>query len=283
MSNFRSVNSLYELQNIEFYILKQLNDFCTTNDLRVYLTDGTLLGAVREKGFIPWDDDIDVCMSRTDYNKLKDISKGLIGKDCLLIDPESSDYFNGYIPLVVYNNSKVYSKQFRTNEELKISISIFVYDGVPQSKFKRWFFLKRIFILRAKHALCRANFKYAHNRMAKIVGPFLSHFFSTKNVLKYKNKILKLQQKYPFESYAFVANIVDSKPKPSVVEKQKFIDYSEVVFEQEKFKAFSYYDLFLTKFYGDYMVPPPANKRIPKHSYYGEIDEDFRFIGVLTK
>lgn len=105
-----------------------------------------------------------------------------------------NDDFNGYIPVVVYNESKMESKQYRTEENLKIGISIFVYDGVPKSRLMQLLYFSHMYILRSKHALCRANFKYVNTTIAKIVGPILQCFFSSKNTKFYKEKILKLQK-----------------------------------------------------------------------------------------
>ncbi len=127
-------------------------------------------------------------MSRTDYVKMLKISNGRISDKCSLIDPEKNDDFNGYIPVVVYNESKMESKQYRTEENLKIGISIFVYDGVPKSRLMQLLYFSHMYILRSKHALCRANFKYVNTTIAKIVGPILQCFFSSKNTKFYKEK-----------------------------------------------------------------------------------------------
>ena len=68
--NFGDKLDLKDVQEISYEILKEFKDFCNTNGLRYYLAYGTLIGAIRHKGFIPWDDDIDVFMPRPDYEKL---------------------------------------------------------------------------------------------------------------------------------------------------------------------------------------------------------------------
>lgn len=73
----KSRMTLKELQSQEFEILQEFQKFCDRFHLQYYLTAGTLLGAVRHQGFIPWDDDIDVCMPRADYNKLQKLAAEL--------------------------------------------------------------------------------------------------------------------------------------------------------------------------------------------------------------
>ena len=93
----KRINTLRELQLISIYIYNDLRNFCNSNGLQVYLHGGTLIGALRHKGYIPWDDDIDVCMSRIDYEKMLSISNGNISEKCYVIDPERNLSFNGYI------------------------------------------------------------------------------------------------------------------------------------------------------------------------------------------
>ncbi len=111
----KKVQTLRELQLISIAIYKDLRDFCNTNGLQVYLHGGTLIGGIRHNGFIPWDDDIDVCMSRPDYEKMMEISGGNISERCKVIDPERNTDFYGYIPVIVYNHSKMLIPIFKSS------------------------------------------------------------------------------------------------------------------------------------------------------------------------
>lgn len=273
----KKVETLRQLQQIQIAIFKDLHDVCSKNNLKVYIVAGTLLGAVRHGGFIPWDDDLDVCMSRPDYNKLIEVTNGRISDKCRLIDPETENDFKGCIPLVVYENSALYSEQFRENENLNIGISIFVFDGVPKTTIGRYIYYKKMYILRAEHALCRANFKNVNTKIARLVGPILSPFFKSKSVWKYKKKILKFQQKYPYENSTLISTNVDCGPDREVCLKEEFEVPVEINFEGIKAETFSCYKKYLTNYYGDYMTPPPENARMPKHSVTADIEESFNF------
>lgn len=273
----KKINTLRELQLVGIYIYKDLLDVCEKNGIRLYLLGGTLIGAVRHKGFIPWDDDIDVCMSRPEYNKLLFITKGRISDKCRIIDPAINKEFKGYIPVAVYDNSVLISKQFKEREKLKIGISIFIYDGAPTSKLLRAYYYTKMYILRAQHAFCRADFKHANTKIAKIVGPIFVPFYKTKNVYKYKKKILEWQQKYPYNNSEYVSTNTDSGSWKEVFPKNTFEDYTELCFEGIKSYVFSNYKEQLTKYYGDYMKLPPVEEQNPKHSFNARIEDGFVF------
>lgn len=272
----KKVENLRELQKIDIFIYRDLKKFCDENKIRVYLHGGSLIGAIRHKGFIPWDDDIDVCMSRPDYERLKRLSNGKISRDCTLIDPEDAQEFNGYIPVVVYNASKMESAQFRIKEDMKIGISIFIYDGIIGNKFLQIIYYSHMYLLRAKHALCRADFAHVNTRSAQIVGPILQRFFKKEDVKKYKKKILKLQRKFPYEEYKMVSTNADYKSSREVCLKKEFERAIEISFEGIPSYAYSHYDKHLKKYYGDYLKLPPKDKQKEKHGFDAWIDEDFR-------
>ncbi len=273
----RKLETLRELQLITVYIYKDLLEKCKEVGVDVFLIGGTLLGAVRHEGYIPWDDDVDVCMSRTDYNKLLEATNGKISEKCTIIDPQLQQEYKGLIPTVVYNDSECVSLQFKEKENLKIGISIFIFDGVPQRKIARAFYFMRMYVLRAKHALCRADFKHVNTRAAKLVGPILAPFFKAKNVYKYKRKILKLQQKYPYENCDLICTNVDQGSNREVMKKRDFEKKVTLKFEGIESPTFSCYEEYLKSYYGDYMTPPTEAAQKPKHSVNATIEESFCF------
>ena len=276
-TQMKRISNLRELQKVSIFIYKELREFCDENNLQVYLHGGTLIGAIRHQGFIPWDDDIDVCMSRTDYDALIKICGGKISEKCTLVDPIQEERFNGYIPVVVYNHSKMESGQYRDNEDLKIGISVFVYDGVPRSIIVQKLYFLHMYILRSKHALCRADFKHVNTSIAKLVGPFLQRFYHPKNSIKYKNKILHLQKKYNYERSKYVSTNADYKSSKEVCLKSEFEDAVPVVFEGIPSFTYSHYDRHLRTYYGDYMALPPKDQQKPKHSFNALIEDSFDY------
>ena len=273
----KKIETLRQLQLVSIYIYKELLKVCEEHGIRLYLLGGSLIGAVRHHGYIPWDDDIDVCMSRPDYNKLLQITNGKIGEKCKLVDPATDSVYRGVVPVVVYENSSLISGQFKEDENLKISISIFVYDGAPSTKIGQAYYYTKLYILRAEHALCRADFKHVNTKAAKVVGPILAPFYNVTNVYKYKNKILKWQQKYPYETSEYVSTNMDSGSWREVFPKCTFEKSTEIEFEGIKSYAFSNYHDQLTKYYGDYMQLPPIEEQKGKHNFNAWIEDSFEF------
>lgn len=274
----RKITDLRELQLIQIKVLKEFTEFCRLHKLRVYMIGGSLIGAVRHKGFIPWDDDIDVSMPRTDYNTLVELHRNgiKVSENCCLLSAEVDNNFNGYIPQVVYRNSKMISRQYRENEELKIGLSIFVYDGVPSGWIAQNIYYKKMYLLRSLYALCRADFNYVNTKIAKKIGPLLQPFFKVKNTKKYRDKILKYAQKYDYCDSEYVAPNVDTDAKKELVMRSIYNKFVELEFEGFNCYAASNYIDHLTKYYGDYMELPPIEARNAKHSFEAWIEEDFK-------
>lgn len=275
----KKIDTLRQLQKVQLFIYKELFNVCKENNIKLYLCGGTLLGAVRHKAFIPWDDDVDVGMSRPDYKRLLEITKGNIGDKCKVVDPVTDADFKGYIPLVVYKNSASVSRQFKDKTPQQIGISIFVFDGTinPEHKLKRKIYYAKMYMLRAKHALCRADFKNVNTKAAKIVGPILSPFYKEEKVYKFKNKILKLQKKYSYEDNEYVCTNADYKASREYMLKTTFEKTVWLEYEGLKVMSFDDYGQYLTHYYGDYMQLPPEESRKPKHSFVAEIEDEFDF------
>lgn len=263
----KKIENLKELQKINILILKELYRVAIKNDIKIYLFGGTLIGALRDNKFIPWDDDIDLCLSRNDYEKLVKISKIEFNKEIELLDPYTNDEFRGYIPQVVYKKSKLISKQYREKEENKIGISLFIFDGITENKVLRWFYYKRMRLLRIKHALCRANFSYVNTSIAKKIGPVLQPFFKSEDVYKYKHKILELQKKYNYKDCNLVSANSDTNGYKEISTRKAFEIEKKILFEGIECLIYSSYKEYLEKCHPTYKKLPPLEKRKPKHGF----------------
>lgn len=162
-----------EIQLSILQILQYFDSYCKKYQLRYYLSGGTLLGAIRHKGFIPWDDDIDVCMPRPDYEKLLITFKNNANEKYLL---SSFDVGNSYRPYVKILDLKTKVISKNSEDEQYLWIDVIPVDGLPdgEDEIKKVYWLCNIYRNTLMLARCRLGTgKTPFRRMCKyILQPF---------------------------------------------------------------------------------------------------------------
>lgn len=249
-----------EIKKRELAILLLFRDFCEIHDLHFYLSGGTLLGAIRHHGFIPWDDDIDVCMPRKDYEKLTQIYKNENHQYCLRT-PELGNFTAPFAKLV---DTKTWIEaQYSVDDDNRhLWIDIFPVDGLPDSLeevrmvYKKCNFYRRILLLMGARL---GEGKTIFHKYIKYILKPLALFFGKKRCVA---KIEQIAQKYPYQNCKYVGAItwglygVGERMLKCEFEKQVMVQ-----FEGHQFPAFSCWDSYLKGLYGDYMKLPPVEKR----------------------
>lgn len=254
---------LREIQLIELEILKYFAEFCENNGLRYFLDSGTLIGAIRHKGFIPWDDDIDVCMLREDYNKFVKLMQKKHCKltDNILLETEKDSVYP-YLKLV--DTRTVLVEYPNTNPlETGIYIDIFPKDGLLSTDANEQRRAKRVkqYILYGWLGTFTCKKYLNSDRMIdKIKGMLIKTFIP--NPSKWKEKALVLAQKQNDKDCAFVSSLICSG-MIGCAPVSCFESQIDVQFEGCTFKAPVGYDQYLHSLYmGDYMELPPEEKRV---------------------
>lgn len=252
------------LRDCQLEILKVFIEICKKNDLQYFLVHGSCIGAVRHKGFIPWDDDLDVGMPREDYDRFAEIAKAQLPEHLFFqtyeTDPDYPTPFGK-----IRNSNTTYIE--KTSKNLKINhgvyIDVFPLDGVPNSKISRKMQgLKRtaynISISRA-YSLSVAPGKNALKRLLiKLI--YVMYHDIKKTVVKRD----KLFRKYPYSSSRFVS---DLGGHCDIVSKDVFGKGTIGIFEGLEVVLPEKYDEYLTQTYGDYMTLPPTEQQIGHHFY----------------
>lgn len=256
-----------ELKQKLLNMLKWFHAFCKEHGLRYYALGGTMLGAVRHKGFIPWDDDVDLGMPRGDYEKLIDLTRDLKGK-YLLESPKQGkkDFVYAYCKL--YDTSTTLIENTRYKTKRGVYLDIFPLDGIGNtieesySNFKK--IDRKLNFISAKVCAFNKNRKFYKN-CAILVGRCIPEFiFGWRKEIK---KVNELCASRSFDDYKFAGNLLGNWHYKEIVPQDCFGEPDELDFEDMKICVPHDYDKYLTNVYGDYMTPPPAEKQKSHHDY----------------
>jgi len=258
--------STSELKEIQLDILKDVHHFCTTNNIRYSLIYGTLLGAIRHKGFIPWDDDVDIAMPREDYEKFIKSYKSANGFYNLYDYRKDADYIHSYAKIA---DTRTIFNENVSMKPIGINIDIFpidyLFDSVQEcNKFiDKLCIYKRLFRIKLVKPSKKNSFlKRIIIRIAKV----LCFPISARKLTIKGNQII---QSLFSKKAKYVGLIVESEIPPaykSVFPSTMFDELIKVPFENEEFYIISSYDQWLKKMYGDYMIPPPEDLRTSPHT-----------------
>lgn len=258
--------STSELKNIQLDILKDVHHFCTTNNIRYSLIYGTLLGAIRHKGFIPWDDDIDIAMPREDYEKFIHSYKSTNSFYHLYDYRNDPEYIHPYAKIA---DTRTIFEENISMKAIGINIDIFPIDNLFDTEQECNKFInklnlyKRLF--RIKLVKPGRKNKFIKRLMIHI-AKILCFPISAKRLTILENKII--QDATPKESQ-YVGLIVESEIKTaykSIFPSTMFNELIKTSFEGNEFYIISSYDQWLKKMYGDYMTPPPKNQQTSPHT-----------------
>ena len=256
---------LEELKQIELDMMRTIDAVCKKNDIHYYMVGGTLLGAVRHKGFIPWDDDIDIAMPREDFKRF-----------CAAMKATKSNYevqFYHNVENYGYASPKVVDKRTilidyklgMGKEESSVFVDVFLYDGMGETlkeAYKRYYFLK---IFKKMVFLSKRNFKMEN--IAKTVVFFfpclICKCIGVKRLNVFYNKLCAKQD---FYTSKYVACVAGRYGKREVFERKVFEKTVPLEFEHLKFQAPQGYQAYLSSIYGDYMKLPPKEKQVSNHT-----------------
>lgn len=251
--------TMQEIRDRELKLLIEFSKFCDKNNLIYVLAGGTLLGAIRHRGFIPWDDDIDVMMPRSDYNRLIALNNKTNELEIRTISNESS-----CIPFA----KVIDAKTMTSNEYAGIDnadslwIDIFPIDGLPCD----WKKVKKIYrdikFLRKCHGVTLSKFGTGTTKVKSIGKAILYVPLKIIGSFQFARWIDNYCQKIKFEESDYVGGISWGYGPQERMPKKEWLERVKVEFEGHEFWAPGCWDLYLRNLYGDYMKLPPEEKRI---------------------
>lgn len=263
--------SIEELKALQVEMLVCVDQFCKKNNIRYFIGYGTLLGAIRHKGYIPWDEDIDIGMPRPDYDLFLRNFNGTY-ENLFVNAPELDwEYFEPYAN--VYDNRTILYEEENSHHgiEVGVKIDVFPLDGVPEDITEYRIHRKKLRNLNSIRGSKKEKF-WAHFiktlRTRKGVRAFLKRFLRPfTSYAEIQKEIRSLAVKYNWDSSTYVDKITFQNLPETRLPRKVYEDYIEVPFEGHMFKSPANYDLHLKSIYGDYMKLPPVEERVFQHGF----------------
>lgn len=264
-----SNNELESIKKIELEMLDVFIEICESHNIDYFLAGGTCLGAIRHEGFIPWDDDIDLGMLRSDFNRFEQACQTELPEPFFLqtmfTDPKC-----GLVFAKIRNTRTEMVENYCKNVDMEqgVWIDIFPYDAVPtdskirNAHIRKLNLLKNLYIVKSGYTMPKGKSLPQH--IAYYIAKILVAFIPLNQI---RDALYKQMTKYNGSSESkFVYPAGGSYgPEKEVKSKEMLNSYCSVLFETRVCKTIERYDDYLTQNYGDYMTLPPKEKRTTVH------------------
>lgn len=267
-----SQKDLRTLQLIELEMIVEVDRICRKNGIEYSIDGGTLLGAVRHKGFIPWDDDADIVFTRHEYAKFYRACKKDLDTEHFFLQEYRTDanYRWGYAKLRRKNTEFIRMNQEQMKFCTGVCIDLFVNDNVPDNYLLRRAYYGMNFCIR----------KVLYSELGKTAAPnwFLRGWYRILNkiprdtLFRVRNRLAAFCNRKRTELVSHLMWPYPNKACKYGMPVSCFEDYMDIEFEGMMFRAFTDYDTYLTLLYNDYMQLPPPEKRVgPCEASYIEL------------
>lgn len=262
-------DSLRQLQLKELELLKLFQKICAEHNISYFALGGTLLGAIRHKGFIPWDDDIDVGIPRPDYDRLcKILESEKLGENVRFFTFHSNEEYIRYFGHLEDTSFKIVRHDKMKAEETYAWIDLFPLDAMPNNSILRKLKVYQVLLLRAMFRfsgfdrLVDVNKKGRplHERILVWVGHHtpVQKLFNTRKCLKWLEKALTSSD---YEKSNYLVNAMGAYKFREMFHKKYYGEGKMYPFEDTEIRGPIDYDFVCTQLYGDYMTPPKADDR----------------------
>lgn len=254
--------SLREIQLEELNLLDYFDQFCKKNSLKYSLVYGTLIGAARHKGFIPWDDDIDVAMPRPDYEKLLTLHESFKRESIELIAYDLNYSLDATYAAVINHNIPCKNTYSMTKRSKYLWIDVFPVDGFAEDSSKMEKIYKQSQDLQKILTLASARLfkgKTILHTLGKLFIVPLCRLYGINRCIK---KMDKLAKTYSYEKAKYVGVIAWGEGIKEKLLKNDFEKMTTIEFENKQFSVMSCWKQYLKNMYGDYTKLPPLEQRI---------------------
>lgn len=255
---------LRQIGLLQLDILDQVHRICQKHNLVYYMIGGTLLGAVRHKGFIPWDLDIDIAMPREDYDRFKEVCQTEMVGPYRYMDYQSHRNYIRPHALVVRSDTKIHLKYDRVNPQmfdLGVYIDVFPLDNAPDNEKDRECHAKKLKRLRWFKDL-RIPYCYSYKTWRRFIHRSISFLVSWIPLKVINRHQQKLMQKYHTEQTKCICSMASHYSyRRQCMPREIYGTPVLLEFEGRQYYAPREYTQYLIRLYGDYMRLPPPEKR----------------------
>jgi lipopolysaccharide cholinephosphotransferase len=272
----KQISTLQELHILELNMLDAIDNICKKYHLRYFLAGGTLLGAVRHGGFIPWDDDVDISMPRNDYEKFLEImeqgEKEFPEYKVFQIH-EKGDYC---FPFAKFIDTRTIMKEHDQGLNVRnmgLFIDIFPIDGFGDDLEKAKAMIIKQSKIGGRIAVSFSNSKgFTFYRKCTLLVWKVKYFLKGKEK-SYRSLVNELS-KYDFDKSQFVGSTFGLRGTREIIKQEHFAKSIKMNFENRKYSVPIGYDQYLKQMYGDYMELPPEEERIEPHGFEFYLKEE---------
>lgn len=262
-SQIENYQTLRKLQMVQLEILKYIDFFCKKNNIRYSLSGGTLLGAVRHGGFIPWDDDLDICMLRSEYNRFVQLWNSCSHDKYLLQSKNDTPAFSQSFVKIRKNHTTFYQKGERFGVyHMGIFVDVFPIDRIPNGKLKEYLFYWRVI---RYQIFVREFIPPDASIISKLLLRIIFSLNSSKTRTKKRERLLKKITQYNDDNSLRLVGIDTINAMRKSFSSDLWNELTTIEFEESFFPCYANWEEYLTRFYGDYMKLPPKEEQTWYH------------------
>ena len=255
-----------ELQKVEMKLFLCFSEICEKLNLNYFLVCGSAIGAIRHRGFIPWDDDMDVGMYREDYNKFMELAPSLLPDGVFLQNYKTDPKFP-YVFAKLRDSNTTFIQNIMSNLDMNhgIYMDIFPLDGYPDSRLaqKKLSIMKKHYM---RQVVCAFNMPKNLSLRGRVSVSLFRAIGCHKRTAKILSRYEALISKYPVKNSKVICNHGTWYGDKDYISAEFYGKGTDATYEGIKVRVPEKYDEYLTALYGDWRTPPPPEKQIGSHS-----------------
>ena len=259
--------TLEEVKEVQLALLKKTSEYCEKENMSCMLGGGTLLGAVRHKGYIPWDDDIDIMMRRPDYDHFISSFTDPAGDMKVYAYPKDKKYPFPYAKISLETTRLVEKIGNGISFDIGVNIDLFPIDGFEDNDKEVACRLQKIAHYRKLLDRKMYPVKKANSLGQKLYKALRNAWCNCVPTGYLLNRIAKLVQQCKYEGSRRAGASLGGYGQGEVCQKEWLEKTTRLEFEGDFFDVPIGYQFYLTNLYGDYMTLPPEEKRVTHHSF----------------